>query len=59
MKCVVGRLKKKEGGLFNAVTKVRGFINESALIVLLMFTFNEVTLYGFATLKILLAGGDY
>ena len=45
--------------MLNAITKLYAFINESALIILLIFTFNEVTLYGFATLKILLLGGNY
>lgn len=59
MKRVVAKFKYNEGTFSNAVTKVHAFINESALIILLVFTFNEVTLYGLATLKILLAGGDY
>lgn len=51
MKCILSKMKKS-GKAIKAVTKVYNFVNESALIILLIFSFNEVTLYCLASFKI-------
>jgi len=52
LKCVVAKLKKKQGNIHTFSMKLYEFVNESALILVLILTFNEVSLYGLASFKI-------
>lgn len=52
LKCVLVKLKKKQGNKYAVALKLHDFVNESALVLLLILTFNEVALYGLGSFKI-------
>jgi hypothetical protein len=52
LKCVLAKLKKKQGNKYTVALKLHDFVNESALVLLLILTFNEIALYGLASFKI-------
>ena len=52
LKCVVAQFKSTTTNRYIITTKILYFLNQSALILLLCFTINEVTLYSLASLKI-------
>lgn len=52
LKLIVSRLTETTTNRYIITTKILYFLNQSAIILLLCFTINEVTLYSLASLKI-------
>ncbi len=58
-KIAVAKLKLNGGSALASAKTFHNVLNESALIILFIFTFNEVSIYGFASLKIAFVSGTY